>query len=277
MNVAIFTSCALRHRAFAAIACKSKTLNVVAVFHEEGKPLSELVQCNPKADLERQHLSGRDQAEQDFFGLFLENQPLPTNIIKAVPRGWFSTQQCIDELRSCEIEIILVYGTSIIKGAIIKEYENKILNVHLGLSPYYRGSGTNYFPFVNGEPEYCGATFMYLDSGVDTGEIIHQIRPYILKTDSFHQLSNRFLISVFKTYVAVAESYAKLESPPRISPSQEINRTRRLYRKVDFTRESVESLYANIDSGILAKYLDSYHERNCLVPLIQQKFLLEDA
>ena len=76
VNVAIFTSCALRHRAFAAIACKSKILNVVSVFYEEGKPLSELVECNPKADLERQHLFGRDQAEQDFFGLFLENQTL---------------------------------------------------------------------------------------------------------------------------------------------------------------------------------------------------------
>ena len=82
---------------------------------------------------------------------------------------------------------------------------NKILNLHLGLSPYYRGAGTNYFPFVNNEPEYVGSTFMYLDEGIDTGEIIHQIRPLINITDSFHQLSNRFLIHSFKTYSKIAE------------------------------------------------------------------------
>ena len=40
---------------------------------------------------------------------------------------------------------------------------NKILNLHLGISPYYKGSGTNYFPLVNNEPQYVGATFMFLD------------------------------------------------------------------------------------------------------------------
>ena len=69
---------------------------------------------------------------------------------------------------------ILVYGTSIIKGELVNYFTGKILNLHLGISPYYRGSGTNYFPFVNNEPEYAGCTFMYLDHGIDTGEIIHQ-------------------------------------------------------------------------------------------------------
>jgi len=46
----------------------------------------------------------------------------------------------------------------------------------LGLSPYYLGSGTNYWPLVNEKPEFVVATFMHIDTDIDTEEIIHQIR-----------------------------------------------------------------------------------------------------
>ena len=47
------------------------------------------------------------------------------------------------------------------KGKILKEFRSKIINAHLGLSPYYRGSGTNIFPFVNKEIEYVGVTYVF--------------------------------------------------------------------------------------------------------------------
>ena len=210
VNVVVFTGSSVRHQAFAAIVSSSSKLNVAAVFHEEGSPLKDLIECRPDASLERQHLAGRDQSEKDFFRLFLEACGR-NEVSRSVPRNWYSTNECMAILEKLDVDIILVYGTSIIKGAILHKYDRKILNVHLGLSPYYRGSGTNYFPFVNNEPEFCGATYMYLDEGIDTGEIIHQIRPYILSTDSFHQLSNRFLIKVFETYVLIAENYFDLK------------------------------------------------------------------
>ena len=42
---------------------------------------------------------------------------------------------------------------------------------------------------------------MYLDHGIDTGEIIHQVRPIINRNDSFHQLSNRFLKTSFELFI----------------------------------------------------------------------------
>jgi len=274
VNVAILTANALRHRAFASLACNSTRLDVTAVFYEQTRTLNELVSFDPTADLERQHLAARDQAEQDFFALYLECQLQTAKFSKGVPRGWFSTPEFIEELKSLRIDLILVYGTSKIKGNVIKLYEKRMLNVHLGLSPYYRGSGTNYFPFVNREPEYCGATYMFLDSGVDTGVIIHQIRPLILKTDSFHQLSNRFLLRVFKAYILIAAAFEQLESPPGIFPTQEHSTTRRVYRDIDFTRKSVETLYSNFSTGMINEYLDNLQIRNANVPLVQHKSLI---
>ena len=38
-----------------------------------------------------------------------------------------------------------------------------------------------------------GATFMYIDAGIDTGEIIHQIRADIVIGDSPHSIGNRLI------------------------------------------------------------------------------------
>ena len=167
--------------------------------------------------------------------------------------------------------MILVYGTSIIKGKIINQFKNKILNVHLGISPYYRGSGTNYFPFVNNEPEYCGATYMYLDEGVDTGEIIHQIRPDIFSVDSFHHLSNRFLIKVFKTFRKVAENIENISLKDNFLKHK--NNKRIFIKRSDFSEESVKILYENFANGMIKKYLMNKQLRDSKVPLIEQKFL----
>jgi phosphoribosylglycinamide formyltransferase-1 len=255
------------------MAINSSQLDVVGIFYEDTPTLKEVIQNDSGTALQRQHLSARDQAEVDFFGLYIDCQHSQYDISMSVPRGWFSTAECMDELLMRKAELILVYGTSIIKGPIIHRYKNHILNLHLGLSPYYRGSGTNYFPFVNREPEYCGATYMYLDSGIDTGEIIHQIRPLILSVDSFHQLSNRFLIRAFQAYIIIAANHACLELPSSLSQSYDHNRTRLLYKDKDFTPESVKMLYSNFNSGMLEEYLENFQARVSKVPLVQQKFL----
>ena len=171
-------------------------------------------------------------------------------------------------------DLILVYGSSIIKGKIINLFQHRILNVHLGLSPYYRGAGTNFFPFVNSEPEYCGATFMYLDQGIDTGEIIHQLRPSILEFDSFHQFSNRFLLEVFNTYVKLVENFNQIKPKKQLNFSQTKNLTKRVYKKIDFTDSSLEKLYNNLDNNMIKKYLLEKNERDKAVKIITQDFLL---
>ena len=96
--------------------------------------------------LQKRHLLARDHSEEDIFNPFLDKY---SGINNFVERNWFSSKECLNLVKKINPDLILVYGTSIIKGAIIEQFRNKILNVHLGLSPYYRGSGTNYFPFFN--------------------------------------------------------------------------------------------------------------------------------
>ena len=273
MSTVIFTSSSPRHKPFAAIINNNTNLNLVKVFHEEGSPLNELVEKRKNNDVELGHLEARSIAEKDFFELYINTQNKIKSISEIVPKFWFSSKSCLEILKGINPNQILVYGTTIIRGEIINTFKRKILNLHLGLSPYYRGAGTNYFPFVNNEPEYAGSTFMYLDEGIDTGEIIHQIRPVINITDSFHQLSNRFLIHSFQTYSKIAErNLQNVLKEPFVTSTMKNNK-RLLYKKSDFSRESVLKMYENFKNGMIDQYLLNQKNRCINVPILEQDCL----
>ena len=91
------------------------------------------------------------------------------------------------------------------KPDLIDAYKGKFLNVHLGLSPYYKGR-TNIFPIIDKRPEMVGATFMYIDQGIDTGDIIHQIQADYFVGDSVHSVGNRLIKKMTKCYADLCVS-----------------------------------------------------------------------
>ena len=85
-------------------------------------------------------LSTRLAKKLHIFGLFLSNTDNFIKYEQEVEKNWFSSQDCLEALNKIKPDLILIYGTSIIRGEIINIYRNRILNLHLGLTPYYRGS-----------------------------------------------------------------------------------------------------------------------------------------
>ena len=274
MSTVIFTSSSLRHKAFAAIINNNPKLKILKIFHEEGAPLNELIKNKPNNKIELEHLEARTLTENDFFRLFIDTQNAIKSISQDVPKLWFSSKSCFKLMQELNPKQILVYGTSIIKGELVNYFEGKILNLHLGISPYYRGSGTNYFPFVNNEPEYAGSTFMYLDHGIDTGQIIHQARPIINKNDSFHQLSNRFLITSFELFSKIAERNIGIGLEKPIRTNNIKNDKRLIYKKSSFSKENVIKLHENFKHEMLLNYLRNKEERCFKVPILEQSWLI---
>ena len=268
MKIILLTGNSTRHIAFANRVKMSKKINLLKVFYELGNPLEAKVKNQIENQLLLNHLSQRKQTEYDFFNWFIEFSIKRKLEESYIERGFISSHKFLNEVLDLNPELIIVYGTSIIKGEIIEIFRNKILNLHLGLSPYYRGAGTNYFPFVNNEPEFCGATFMYLDEGVDTGHIIHQIRPLIYPKDSFHQLSNRFLKECFNTYVKLIENFRTLNYL-KDEVNHKNSNSNRIYKTKDFTENSLKKLHQNFKSNMIENYLINKKQRDDKVPIIQ--------
>jgi methionyl-tRNA formyltransferase len=221
---------------------------------------------------QRAHAAARAQSERDFFELpvrLLQDRSRPRFIAK----GAINQAEIVGEILAAPADLICAYGCSLIKTELVGRFAGRFLNLHLGLSPYYRGSGTNYFPLVNEEPEYVGATFMFLDQGIDTGKIIHQIRARVYPGDTVHSIGNRLIGDAAFVYARIVEHFDELvDLPQQASPH-----AGRLYLRKHFTPDSLSRLQRNFREGMVERYLARQAERDHAVPLIQQPFLTAEG
>ncbi len=245
MNIAILTSNHNRHKYF--VNEISKIYNVVAVVSEEKSfiPLN-YADGQSDEDIINNHFYLRDiKEEKDFDSAF--NKKL--DVLK-VDKKDVNSSLVFDFLQSKNIDYIFVYGTGIIKNNIIDAYPKKIINMHLGLSPFYRGAGTNFWPVVNNELEFCGLTIHFLDEGIDTGDLISRGRAKATKDDNIHSLGNKIIKVGIKL---ICESIQKINTKSFISIKQNLSIGKNYYRK-DFNASSVQKAYLNIDNGLFKEY-----------------------
>ena len=264
-RIVILTGSELRHEFFRKYIALSEEIDVIHAYCEgQEKSLRTKVEQKERGNEQRlKHLSAREQAEEDFFAPFVETIPDRSNPI-SLPYGAISRSDYTQPIFESRPDLLVAYGCSIVKEPLISAFEGRFLNVHLGLSPYYRGSGTNYWPLVNGEPEYVGATFMYLDPGIDTGDIIHQIRAQYCWGDSPSQIGNRLITEMSRTYRRLIEVFDRLAPMPPL-PKTDIDR---YYRSDDYTEESVSTLYRNFEQGLIETYLSEERDRCDRVPIV---------
>ena len=267
MKVIILTGSEIRHEYFRKKVASDKLISVTASFCEGSeRSLANRMRMNSKTSLiETQHVDSRLQSETDFFNEYISNveDKSKPNFIN---KGDINKLNVVNEIIELKPDLLVCYGSSLIKSELLTRFQNKFLNVHLGLSPYYRGSGTNVWPLINCEPEMVGATFMYIDSGIDTGEIIHQIRADIFLGDSPHTIGNRLIRKMTKTYAEIIVKFPYLERE-----KQPVNEGK-LYLNKDFTSESCKQLYHNFEQGMIENYINSSKK---LPYIVNNKGLLE--
>jgi methionyl-tRNA formyltransferase len=204
------------------------------------------------------HFEARDRAETRAFGTSSGAAPLD----RAVPAGSINDHAEIERMADLHPDIVLVFGTGLLRADIIARFGGRIINLHLGLSPYYRGSGTNFWPLVNREPEAVGATIHYLDPGIDTGPILAHVRPDIAPGDGPHDIGNRAIAAGAHVLVdaAVAHASGAATAVPQRGPG-------RLYQRKDFSADAVRRLHRQFETGMIAEYLADRRTRDARYPL----------
>ena len=74
-------------------------------------------------------------------------------------------------LRDLNPEVLLVYGTGVVRDETLALASRLALNLHTGMSPYYRGSECAFWPLYYGELERLGATVHQCTRDIDGGVI----------------------------------------------------------------------------------------------------------
>jgi folate-dependent phosphoribosylglycinamide formyltransferase PurN len=93
--------------------------------------------------------------------------------------------QTIEVIDSIKPDIILINGTRIIRKNIINKISQPMLNMHVGITPKYRGVHGAYWALANNDAGNCGVTIHFIDEGIDTGKIIKQSLIEVSDKDNF--------------------------------------------------------------------------------------------
>lgn len=84
----------------------------------------------------------------------------------------FSDYLC-EKLKQHDIDYCFTFGGHILKGNLLNEYENKLVNFHPGIIPDIIGLHA-IDKAIEEKKRYIGNTVHFIDSGVDSGPIIMQ-------------------------------------------------------------------------------------------------------
>ena len=96
----------------------------------------------------------------------------------------------------------------IISPYFIKEYKNKILNIHPALLPAFPGLDAQKQAIEFGS-KFSGCTVHFVDEGVDTGPIIIQEVVKVNNNDTEKSLSKKILVKEHEIYPKAVELFAK--------------------------------------------------------------------
>ena len=137
------------------------------------------------------HFENRYKAEEKYFS----NLKTPSCPSLSIRQDELNSDKTVQFIESISPEIVLTYGCHMIKDPLMSKLPTNTINLHGGLSPQYRGAATMFWPFYFLEPNHVGTTFHYLSSEPDSGSIIHQSVPKLVKGDKIHDVACKAVLT----------------------------------------------------------------------------------
>lgn len=267
MRVVILTSNKPRHRYMTNKIVEN--FDVVGIFSEGKQPKRNLAE---KAQLGT--LDGSDEIaaylddfkfkEKKYLGESGAAFKIPEQIpFFEIEPDRLNRPEILDTIKSLKPDAFAVFGTSLVKKDLM-ELSPHFVNIHLGLSPYYRGVATSFWPFVNDEPEYVGVTVFYLDEGIDSGPVLHQGLVDFEPGDSIHDGSVKSIITGVDLQV---QALKEIEAGTEQAFEQDLSIGQTYYNK-DFNVETLRECLAKWDDAAFSRYLSEQDERKRAVQYV---------
>ena len=128
--------------------------------------------------------------------------------------GPINNKDTIDRIKRISPDIILVYGTNYIGSRLLSLAKITSLNMHTGLSPYYRGSDTYFWPLYNGDLGMVGATVHECTSQIDGGCIYARTVTRLDENDDQFTVFARCVKAGAVIYSEVVKMFLEGSVPP---------------------------------------------------------------
>lgn len=158
-----------------------------------------------------------------------------------------------DFLKDKDFDVILVSGTQLVRKKLLSlKPKFGIINMHTGLSPYYNGGPScTFWCLYNEDIHHIGATVMFIDSGIDTGNIILTDTVKVEPNDTYGTLEFK---AIELGHDLILKALKKIESNPtfRGYKQNDIGKGYTFYNK-DFTFKKRLHLQYKLKKGMIEK------------------------
>lgn len=258
-RVVIITSNQLRHMWL--IGKLTEVCEVVGVV-KESKPENNPASINNVDPQINAYFNKRTESELFWFGS-VDSLNISAEKIYDVNWGGSNTVEAYQFIDNLSPDLIILFGSSIIREPLLTTYSGRIINMHLGLSPYYRGSATNFWPLVDKKPECVGVTIHHATLKVDGGAILMQARPDASVDDNSHDLGCKSIIAGFNclSHIIAHSLYHE----------QGVSQTEngKLCRRDGFAYKYLQQMQMNFKQGMMDEYLRDKQQRDSNYPIVE--------
>lgn len=117
-----------------------------------------------------------------------------------------NSDQVKGAIRTMNPDVVLVFGTRLIKSQVFADQQATFVNMHWGWSPDYRAEGIVSALGVEG-PSALGVTVHLLSEYADGGNILYQARPVIDDEDNFYSIGLKLTLIGVKLFTRALDDF----------------------------------------------------------------------
>lgn len=196
----------------------------------------------------RRHFEERDEAEARYFG----TPDLPDCETLECTAETLNEEKTAAWVRAKNPDVVMIFGCGMIRDPLFSALPPDSVNMHLGLSPRYRGAATLFWPFYFMQPNQAGATFHHIVSEPDAGDIIHQVVPDLKPEDGIHDVSCRTVVEAARA----ARDLLRLRANNGSWRTFKQRGTGKNFLQKDFQPEHLRVIYEVFDNDMVREYLE---------------------
>jgi methionyl-tRNA formyltransferase len=174
-----------------------------------------------------------------------------------------NTPDGVRTVASLEPDVILVYGTGIVGGKVLSLARTLALNMHTGISPFYRGCDCAFWPLYNQELHMLGATVHECVKDVDGGRIFATTGIKLQAKDDLFAVFARCVDAGADLYVLKTQElleHGLVGAPQDLSIGKE-------YMAVMRDARAERKVRGLVRTGMIRRYVESHQQPSDPVPI----------
>lgn len=197
------------------------------------------------------HFSNRKKIEDKIYGNLNEDKIFNQQEIIKITSRELNSQKIALKIKKFNADFCFIFGTDLILEPVINVLPENKINLHLGLSPFYKGSATLFWPFYFLQPQFAGVTFHQITKDIDAGDIIHQSVPDLEYGDTIHEVAAKCVIKAKKDIPTIIDYFKKNNSFLSIKQKK----SGKIWFMSDFHVSHLRTIYDLYNDKIVDEYL----------------------